>query len=73
MIPRGGSIIKAARQARGMSQDDIAEAHGVCKKTISRWESLATPVSFDDAIWIITDVLKMTLTDAMELANNENN
>lgn len=73
MTPRGGTIIKAARKARGMTQGDISEAHGVCVKTIVRWESLATPISFDDAIWIITDVLKMSLTDAMELTINENN
>jgi transcriptional regulator with XRE-family HTH domain len=73
MIPRGGVIIKAARKARGMTQDDVSEAHGVSKKTIHRWESLVTTISFDDAVWIITDIFKMTLTEAMELAANEIN
>lgn len=69
---RGGLILKSARKARGMSQVCVADAHGVDKKTIQRWESLDTSVSFDDALWIITDVFKMTLNEAMELANNEN-
>jgi len=73
LIPRGGTILKAARKARGMQQDEVALAHGVSTKTIGRWESLKTPVSFDDAVWIITDIFKMTLSQAMELATNENN
>jgi transcriptional regulator with XRE-family HTH domain len=70
---RGGLILKSARIARGMTQDDVSAAHGVSTKTINRWESLVTQVSFDDAIWIITDIFKMTLTEAVELAINENN
>jgi transcriptional regulator with XRE-family HTH domain len=70
---RGGTAIKLSRKARGMSQDYVAEAHGVSKKTIQRWESLDTPVPFDDAIWIITDIFRMTLNEAMELAAHENN
>ena len=73
MIPRGGKILKAARTARGFTQDYVAEAHGVSKKTINRWEASTTQVSFDDAVWIITDIFKMSLTEAMELANNEIN
>jgi predicted transcriptional regulator len=56
-----------------MTQGDVSEAHGVSKKTIHRWESLVTTISFDDAVWIITDIFKMTLTEAMELAANEIN
>jgi transcriptional regulator with XRE-family HTH domain len=70
---RGGVLLKSAREARGMTQEDVAFAHGPSIKTISRWESCKTPVPFDDVIWIITDVFKMTLVEAMELVTNENN
>lgn len=73
MIPRGGIIIKTARKARGMTQRYVATNHGVDVDTVSRWERLISPISFDDAIWIITDIFKMTLTEAMELATNEIN
>jgi transcriptional regulator with XRE-family HTH domain len=70
---RGGQLIKLAREARGMTQEEVACAHGPSIKTISRWESCKTPVPFDDVIWIITDIFKMTLPQAMELADNETN
>ncbi len=70
---RGGVLIKLARKARGMTQAFAADCHGVDVDTISRWERLKTPVPFDDAIWLITDVFKMSLTEALELAANENN
>jgi len=73
VIPQGGIIIKAARKARGMTQTYVADSHGVDVDTISRWERLKTSVPFDDAIWIITDIFKMSLNEAMELATNENN
>lgn len=70
---RGGSLLKLAREARGMTQEEVAFAHGPCIKTISRWEGSKTSVPFDDVIWIITDIFKMTLIEAMELAANEKN
>lgn len=69
---RGGNLIKLARKARGMTQAFVAECHGVDVDTISRWERLKNPVPFDDVIWIITDIFKMSLTEAMELSANEN-
>jgi len=70
---RGGALLKLVREARGMTQEDVAFAHGPSIKTISRWESCKTPVPFDDVIWIISDIFKMTLSEAMELAANDNN
>ena len=46
---------------------------GISLKTIQRWETTKTDPGFTYAIWIITDVLKMTVADAMELAINESN
>ena len=34
-----GEVIKAGRAARGMSQEDLADALGTTKATVSRWES----------------------------------
>ena len=34
-----GSRIAIARKAAGLNQDQVAEAIGVHKQTISRWES----------------------------------
>jgi transcriptional regulator with XRE-family HTH domain len=73
MIPRGGKILRAARKARGMTQCYVANCHGVDADTVSRWERLKTPIPFDDAIWIITDILKMSFNEAMELVTDENN
>lgn len=70
---RGGLIIRLAREARGMTQEEVSCAHGPSLKTIQRWENCITPIPFDDVIWIVTDVFKMTLNEAMELAANENN
>jgi|TARA_R110001583_G_scaffold21308_3_gene80858 transcriptional regulator with XRE-family HTH domain len=68
---RGGELIKLARKARGMTQLELAFAHGPALKTIQRWECCSTPIPFDDVIWIITDIFKMTITEAMELAPDE--
>ncbi len=73
MIPRGGTILRAARKARGMTQGYVADCHGVDVDTVSRWERLKTSIPFDDAIWIVTDILKMSLNEAMELAVDESN
>ncbi len=70
---RGKLILKVIRAARGMSQQYIADAHGVSVSTIKRWENGITPVPFDDLIWITTDICKISLFDAMELASNEKN
>jgi transcriptional regulator with XRE-family HTH domain len=68
---RGGDIIKAARKARGMTQAEVSCSYGYSVKTIQRWESCITAISFDDALWIITDVFKMPLHVAMELVIDE--
>ena len=69
---RGGQLIKYARKARGMTQVFVANAHGADVSTISRWERLIMPISYDDLIWIVEDVFKMTLEQAKEIAINEN-
>ncbi len=70
---RGGALIRAARKARGITQAFTAECYGVDVDTIGRWERLKTPVPFDDAVGILTGIFNMSLIEAMELANNENN
>jgi DNA-binding XRE family transcriptional regulator len=73
LMIRGGTVLKCARVARGYKQSDVADTMGISLKTIQRWESNKTDPGFTYAIWIITDVLKMTVADAMELAINESN
>ena len=34
-----GEIIKAARLAKGMRQDDVGKAFGVTKSAVAQWES----------------------------------
>jgi transcriptional regulator with XRE-family HTH domain len=70
---RGGAFIRATRKATGITQAFTAECYGVDVDTIGRWERLKIPVPFDDAVGILTSIFDMSLIEAMELANNENN
>ena len=69
---RGGQLIKAARMARGMSQEDVAVCFGVSSKTVQRWESFKTEPKFSDVVGIVTDVCKMKLSTAEDLLFENN-
>ncbi|NQY65345.1 MAG: helix-turn-helix transcriptional regulator [Alteromonadaceae bacterium] len=69
---RGGKLIKLAREARGMTQDEVAFAYGVSLKSIQRWESFKTEPKFNDVVGIITDICKMTLSTAEGLICENN-
>lgn len=40
-----GQQIRAAREAKGMDQTELAEAVGAARETVSRWETGAMPIS----------------------------
>lgn len=40
-----GEQIRAAREAKGMTQPELAEAVGAARETVSRWETGAMPIS----------------------------
>lgn len=67
-----GARIAIARKAKGMNQDRLAEAVGVHKQTISRWESGKRAPNGEE-IRAIVKTLKCSadfilgLTDTLEL------
>jgi len=40
-----GEQIRAAREAKGMDQAQLAEAVGAARETVSRWETGVLPIS----------------------------
>lgn len=70
---KGGPLLKTFRQARAMTQSYIAGCHGVSLKTYQRWENELTPVPFDDLVWILDDIIKIPLSEALRIIEDENN
>ena len=64
---RGGQLIKIAREARGMTQDEVAEAFGVSIRSIRRWETSVNEPKFFTVYSIITNVCKLSLSTVEEL------
>lgn len=66
---RGGQLIKLAREARGFTQQDIAEALSpdACARTISRWETFKSEPRFCDVFNVIVTICKMTISEAEDL------
>ena len=63
----GGKLIKLAREARGMTQDEVADAFGVNVISIQRWEASESEPKFFTVYSIITSVCKLTLSTVEEL------
>ena len=64
---RGGKLIKLAREARGMTQDEVAEAFGVSIRSVRRWETSVSEPKFFTVYSIITNVCKLSLSTVEEL------
>ena len=64
---RGGMLIKLAREARGMTQEEVAEAFGVNIISIQRWEASVSEPKFFTVHSIITNVCKLSLSTVEEL------
>lgn len=54
-----GAAIRRAREAAGMSQDDLAEASGVSRPVIARIELGNSGVQVD-RLWDLAEALSMT-------------
>ena len=69
---RGGKLIKLAREARGMTQDEVAEAFGVSTRSVRRWEASVSEPKFFTVYSIITSVCKLTISrvEALYLENH---
>jgi transcriptional regulator with XRE-family HTH domain len=68
LIPSGGLVIKAARKARGFTQQEIAEQYGVSKNTISSWESQVTEPTFR-AVFEILEMMNYSIEEIYDYAN----
>ena len=64
---RGGQLIKLARQAREMTQEEVADAFGVNTRSIRRWETFESEPKFFTVYSIITNVCKLPLSTVEEL------
>ena len=69
---RGGHLIKLARKARGMTQEQVSSALGCDVKEISRWENFKHEPSFTNVYMIITDICKLDFVTVEELAFENN-
>jgi len=71
---RGGQLIKLAREARGMTQQDVAEALSPdgCARTVSRWETFKSEPRFCDVLNVIETICKMSISEVEELLYENN-
>lgn len=60
-----GDRIKAAREAAGMSQSDLARAAGVPRQSVSAWESGAYSPGLYSLV-VLSRVLDMPLENLMK-------
>jgi transcriptional regulator with XRE-family HTH domain len=67
----GGSIIRAARKYRGLTQECVAELYGVTSRTIKNWENKHSEPTFGTVQAICEDVCKIELIDAIVMTFDE--
>lgn len=66
-MPRGGKVIRYARELRGFSQADYAHTYGVTKNTLGNWERGISEPGFFTVVTILND-LKVDLVEAYKNA-----
>lgn len=65
-----GDRIKAAREAAGMSQSDLARAAGVPRQLVSRWENRTHNPGLYNSV-ILAQVLNIPLENLMKEKEEE--
>jgi len=68
---KAGKLIRACREYNQLSQTELGMVWGVDTGTINRWENFKTEPSFFDVCGIIEDVFKLTIQQAMEIADDD--
>lgn len=62
----GAKLLKVMRRARGMTQQDVSESYGVCRRTYQGWESGKPAVPFDAVVAICNDVFRVSFEQAID-------
>ena len=57
--------IRHYRNLRGMSQRELSESSGINLKTLQRYESRETPILKDDAAWLLSGALKISVEELL--------
>ena len=57
--------IRHYRNLRGMSQRELSESSGINLKTLQRYESGETPILKDDAAWLLSGALKISVEELL--------
>lgn len=60
-----GALVRAARESKGMTQDDLAEATGISRTTISRWERGDGGRYEPDQVRVVFDALGIDIREAV--------
>lgn len=68
MAINGGMVIRAARKARGYTQQEIAQQYGVAANTIHNWESENTEPPFR-VVFEILGMMNYTIEEIYDYAN----
>jgi len=63
----GGDLIKVARTARGMTQDELASLSGFGRRTLQRWESKRAEPGFSAVFMICDQICGVEVPQAMKL------
>lgn len=63
----GGDLIKVARTARGMTQDELAMLSGFGRRTLQRWESKEAEPGFSAVVMICDQICGVEVPQAMKL------
>lgn len=63
----GGDLIKVARTARGMTQDELAVLSGFCRRTLQSWESRQAEPKFSVVLMICRQICGYDVSHAIQL------
>lgn len=63
----GGDLIKVARTARGMTQDELATLSGFCRRTLQSWELKQAEPKFSVVVMICRQICGYEVSQAMKL------
>ena len=66
-MAHGGELIRVARSARGMTQDELSMLSGFGRRTISRWESKKAEPTYSTVVMICNQICGVDVPQAVKL------
>ncbi|CAM3963818.1 helix-turn-helix domain-containing protein [Pseudoalteromonas byunsanensis] len=69
--PRGGEILRFARQMRGYTQAESAASYGIEERTLRRWENREFDPKWNDVISLVEDVYLLDILEVIGKINHD--